>query len=115
MDDRQIEEMLRTGWDPRPPDGMRERVLNQAIQAGRSTRGRLVLPRWQVAIACLGILSIATAGGLDHVRAARIAALSGQQVDSQDPGPAGTPDIRGEHWLLAMGTIDNLRLERGEL
>ena len=71
MDDRRIEELLRDDWQVQPPDGMRERVLNQA--RGESARERskptiIGMNRWSAALASLGIVLVVLTTVSDHAR-----------------------------------------------
>ena len=75
MDDRRIEEMLRTSWKPESPDGMRERVLRRARgELANSRRPVLGMSRWKFALASLGLLVILLANISDHARQIRLSA-----------------------------------------
>ncbi|MBI3947694.1 MAG: hypothetical protein HY321_17370 [Armatimonadetes bacterium] len=89
MDDERIEEMLRESWRPEPSPGMRERVLRRAGEAAPPARRRRRAGRWQYALACLGILSVALAGASDAARRGRIAAVQG---DGGRPVVGVTPE-----------------------
>ena len=83
MDDRRIEELLRDDWQPQPPDGMRERVMNRArgeLLRERSRPTILGMNRWSAVLAALGIVLIILTNVSDHARHSRIAAMMGSDT-----------------------------------
>lgn len=78
MEDKQFEELLRESWEPEPPDGMRERVMNRAqAELGRRTFQFPwpEMPRWQVGLALTGVLILLVCGMSSISRETRLAAL----------------------------------------
>ena len=85
MDDRRIEDMLRECRTPKPPDGMRERVLRRSreeLARQRTNRPLLWMSRWKLALASLGILVILATNISDYARQSRLSAM----IDGSRPG-----------------------------
>ena len=83
MENREIEELLRESWQPEPPEGMRERVMNRAR---RELHRRTflfpwpALPRWQAGFAVAGLAVFIACGVSNMARENRLAALENREV-----------------------------------
>lgn len=83
IDDNRIEELLRESWQPEPPDGMRERVLDRArpqLNRRRFWFPRIAIRRWQLGLAAAALLVVVICGQSDSARVSRLAALENGQV-----------------------------------
>lgn len=86
MDDKRIEDMLRSSWQPLPPDGMRDRVLNRARrELTRPLRWfpRPAVPKWQVALVSAALAVVLACNLMGAAQESRIAALA----ESDDSPP----------------------------
>lgn len=78
MDDKRIEDMLRGSWQPEPPDGMRERIMNRARRELRRPLirfPRLAVPRWQLGFAATALAVVVACNLVGAAQESRIAAL----------------------------------------
>jgi len=73
MEDKRVEELLRESWSPRPPDGMRERVLRRSREEIRQTRPTRI--GWRPIFATIAIVMVLGTGISDHCRQMRLANL----------------------------------------
>jgi len=73
MDDKRIEELLRESWSPKPPDGMRERVLRRSREELRQSRPTKL--GWRPIFATIAIVMVLATGISDHYRQVRLANL----------------------------------------
>jgi hypothetical protein len=73
MEDKKIEELLRESWSPRPPDGMRERVLRRSREEIARTRPSYL--GWRPVFATIAILMVFATGISDHFRQERLSRL----------------------------------------
>ncbi len=73
MEDKRIEELLRESWNPEPPDGMRDRVLNRARR--ELTRPLFWFPRWQAACVSAALAVVLACNLMAAAQESRIAAL----------------------------------------
>ena len=79
MDDRFVEELLRRSWSPKPPDGLRERVLRRTAQGAAR---RSAVSRWKLALAGLGLAAVILTNLANFARDNRIAAMLGERRSS---------------------------------
>lgn len=73
MNDKKIEELLRETWSPKPPEGMRERVLRRSREELRQSRPTKL--GWRPMFATIAILMVLGTGISDHYRQVRLARL----------------------------------------
>ena len=73
MEDKRMEELLRQSWQPKPPEGMRERVLRRSREEFRRSRWAKV--GWRPVFATIAILMVLSTGISDHCRQIRLAQL----------------------------------------
>ena len=73
MNDKQIEELLKESWSPRPSEGMRERVLRRSREELRQSRPTKV--GWRPVFATIAIVMIFATGISDHCRQMRLARM----------------------------------------
>jgi len=117
MDDKRMEESLRSAWSPQPPDGMRERVLRRAHeQSARSRSARPIfgVARWKFAFAGLGIAVVLLGNTADYARQSRMAQMmDGASAAGAAIGTGTLLEQRREiERLLAQAPPDN-RFENG--
>ena len=85
MDDKRIEELLRESWSPKPPEGMRERVLRRSREELRQTRPTRI--GWRPIFATIAIVMVLGTGISDHCRQVRLAEL----MDGASPTKMSAP------------------------
>ena len=73
MEDKKIEALLTESWSPKPPDGMRERVLRRSREELRQSKPTKV--GWRPVFATIAILMVFATGISDHFRQERLARL----------------------------------------
>ena len=73
MEDKKIEELLRESWSPKPPEGMRERVLRRSREELRQSRPTKV--GWRPVFVTIAILMVLGTGISDHCRQVRMARM----------------------------------------
>ena len=108
MNDKQIEQLLKEIWSPKPPDGMRERVLRRSREELKHARPTWL--GWKPAFATVGILMVLASGVSDHCRQVRMARLmDGASPKMSAPfDPAGLLKQRQEiESMLAMSPALN--------
>ena len=73
MEDKRIEELLRESWSPKPPEGMRERVLRRSREELRQSRPTKL--GWRPVFATIAIVMVLTTSISDHCRQVRLTQL----------------------------------------
>ena len=102
MDDKRVEKLLRDDWQPRPPHGMRERVLSRARRNSANEHSSptiLGLNRWSAVLASLGVVLVILTNVSDHFCHERVAAMMGansQRISRPAPDGKTLLELRRE-------------------
>ena len=106
MNDRQIEDMLRRSWQPKPPEGMRDRVLRNArAEMSKLKPGRTPgISRWKLALAGLGITVFIS-----------LLVIDGEQQSSIDKMTSIEAPTGSVVYLASAPRMRNLEIERDRL
>ena len=77
MEDKQFEEILRESWSPKPPEGMRDRILRHSRQKFSAGRRRPLfgMLRWKPLLAAVAVVIVMLMGVSEHQRQQRLTTL----------------------------------------
>lgn len=106
MDDKRVEQLLRESWNPDPPDGMRERVLDKASRQA-SRRWTLREHSRQAATVAASLLVVLLTGLSDRARQARLASMS-DGIQTTHTQLAACPQTLGWLRLEVDRALDSL-------
>ena len=92
MDNKKIEDMLRSSWPLQTPDGMRDRVLRQArLQSVKTSKNNISgINKWKFILVSLAVVIIVMCNVSDHARTIRMAKMAGS-YSNNEPFPGGKP------------------------